>query len=277
MLSKRQMETAVQWWGEKVRGGATHNNGADSFQSFMAMMMADSLTKPQDDDKIEKFKSLLREAFYFTDFNFRTHDLITLSCDYNPDYILADCAEEAGINEFNFPWKTTMRFRDGGVQVSEGYGVPYEDLELVKTTLNKDDILRMIKFISPYVFQCQFTDFIISHKAALVLYGIYDTTKNIDICVSKKVADEIVERCKFKTSPSPGYDGSTTRITISEDIEMFDNSTFVDHDAIIKTFDGFNVMIDTPEQILKLYKDMNREKDQETIKRIEEYLKNKIV
>ncbi|MCM1440501.1 MAG: hypothetical protein NC131_15075, partial [Roseburia sp.] len=146
MLSKRQMETAVQWWGEKVRGGATHNNGADSIQSFMAMMMADSMVKTQDSEKVEKFKSLLREAFYNTDYSFRTHDLIRLSCDYGPDYILAECAEKAGIDTMNFPWKTTMNFNDGGVQVSEGYGAPYENLELVKASLNKNDILRMIKY-----------------------------------------------------------------------------------------------------------------------------------
>ncbi|MCM1216003.1 MAG: hypothetical protein NC548_15960 [Lachnospiraceae bacterium] len=274
MLSKRQMETAVQWWGEKVRGGATHNNGADTFQSFMAMMMADSLTKPQDDDKVEKFQLLLRGAL-LTEFNFRRHDYIHLGCDYGPDRILSECAEKAGIDELNFPWKTTMTFNNGGVQVSEGYGAPYEDLKLADTSLNKDDILRMIKFISPSVFQCQFGSFIISYKAALVLYGIYDTTKDIDICTSKEIAGKIIENFNFKTSPSPGYDGSTTRITISEDIEMFDNSTFKDHDTIIKTFGNFNIQIDTPEQILKLYKAMNREKDQETIKRIEEYLKEK--
>lgn len=275
MLSKAQVETAVNWWSEKVRGGATHNNGADTFQSFMAMMMADSMVKPQEDDKVEKFRNLLKDAIFSDYYSFSRHEFMTLSCDYDPDRILSDCAEKADIFTMNFPWKTNMRFRDGGVQVKEGYGADYESLELIKSPLNKDDILRLLKFINSNIFGGDYSKYIVSYKAALVLYGIFDTTKDIDICAPKDLAIEIAENWKFKTAPSPGYDGSTTRITISEDIEVFDNSTFNDHDAILRDFNGFIVMIDTPEQILKLYKDMNHEKDQETIKRIEEYLKRR--
>lgn len=275
MLTKAQVDTAANWWSEKVRGGATHDNGADCIQSFMAMMMADKMVKPQEDDKVEKFRNLLKDAMFSDYYSFNSHEFMTLSCDYGPDRILSDCAEKADIFTINFPWKTTMRFGNGGVQVKEGYGADYESLELIKTPLNKDDILRLLKFINKNIFDGDYSKFIVSYKAALVLYGIFDTTKDIDICAPKDLAIELAENWKFKTAPSPGYDGSTSRITISNDIEMFDNDTFEDHDAIIKDFNGFLVMIDHPEQILKLYKDMNREKDQETIKRIEEYLKRK--
>ena len=48
-----------------------------------------------------------------------------LDVDYHPSEILWNALEQAGII---LPWKTSMTFRDNGVQVARGYGEPFVEL-----------------------------------------------------------------------------------------------------------------------------------------------------
>ncbi len=123
-LTDKQIEKAVNWWAERVEQ-PTFDAGADSPEMELAEAMANMLTIPVTENCIEKFKGELRDALKDKDYN----PWQGIHTDYHPDPILFEAAKGAGINVSNFPWKTSMYFKDdGSVQVSLGYGASPEDL-----------------------------------------------------------------------------------------------------------------------------------------------------
>ena len=48
--------------------------------------------------------------------------------DYGPGQVLRIAAGKAAINDLAFPWKTTMRFLNDGVQVSESRLAPFVEV-----------------------------------------------------------------------------------------------------------------------------------------------------
>ena len=123
-LTDEQIEKAVNWWAERIEQ-PTFDAGADSPEMKLAEAMAQMLTSTVAEGCTEKFKNELRSALKKEDFD-PWHGIHT---DYHPDPILFEAAKEAGVNENNFPWKSSMYFRDdGSVQVSLGYGAVIEDL-----------------------------------------------------------------------------------------------------------------------------------------------------
>jgi hypothetical protein len=75
-----------------------------------------------------------------------------LTVDYHPDLILYKAAEEAGIGEHLFPWKTRMEIHNSCLSLSYGYGTEYvyyypcNDKWLV-TTLCGSDISKVIEYM----------------------------------------------------------------------------------------------------------------------------------
>lgn len=123
-LTEVQIKTAVDWWGEKIKSGGSKDNGFDSPQALLSSLLAAVNMEEQDDLKLVKFKSTLHSCLLEKDWR------ITLRTDYGPDGILRKCAEEAEIDELQFPWKTIMSFNHGGVQVVEGVNGSLKELEL---------------------------------------------------------------------------------------------------------------------------------------------------
>lgn len=124
MLSKKLIETAVNWWAERVTGNTIHSNGDETKASEFAGLLADLMQEPvKDKNKVEKYKESLAEHLVKSFGDGRSR--LCLSCDYAPDFILSKAAKEAEINVHNYPWKTSMIISDDRIEVSEGYGQPY--------------------------------------------------------------------------------------------------------------------------------------------------------
>lgn len=99
-------ETAASWWATVVCGEDTlHRDGTGEMPNFFAGLIADSLKKSTSNDVKEQFKSKLANVIYDA---ISTRKEITLRCDYHPDATLSGVAQECGISEYNFPWKTSM-------------------------------------------------------------------------------------------------------------------------------------------------------------------------
>ena len=123
-LTDEQIEKAVNWWTERIKQ-PTFDAGADSPEMKLAETMAQMLTSTVAEGSIDKFKNALRSALKNKDY----YPFQGIHTDYHPDPILFEAAKDAGISSNNFPWKTSMYFRDdGSVQVSLGYGAALEDL-----------------------------------------------------------------------------------------------------------------------------------------------------
>jgi len=126
MFSEKLIETAVNWWSERVTGKCTHDNGDRSNTSTFAGLFADLMIEPTNDQSIiDTYKKSLTN--HILKASGKSNNLC-LSCDYSPDFILSMAAKEAGISLHNYPWKTTMLITDKEIKVSEGYGQPYQTI-----------------------------------------------------------------------------------------------------------------------------------------------------
>ncbi len=130
-LTDVQINAAVEWWGKaledpKFQTIRPDDTSEGSRPAGMAELMASAAHKKPGEDNIRKFKEALREKLLGPD-----GGAVRLSVDYGPCRDLAECLEATDNSQgiSSLPWKTSMHFRDGGVQVSCGYGEPY--LELV--------------------------------------------------------------------------------------------------------------------------------------------------
>lgn len=130
-LSNEQIEAAVEWWANDLRG-PEHKNRHEEQEMDKDYLMEKTLANmarsdPPSENQIEKFKDALREEL-----NKEQGVLPYLSVDYHPCKILREALEKAEINPRReyLSIKTNMRFECGGVQVSHGYGREYEELVL---------------------------------------------------------------------------------------------------------------------------------------------------
>lgn len=117
-LTKTQIDKAVNWWAEVIQK-PRFDNGDKSEAGFIGSIfasVAQSKFTPSQ-EQVEKFKMYLKEELekegYFV--------FDGLHVDYHPEKILSDAAQKANISELNFPWKTSMWFRDDKVIVAYGY------------------------------------------------------------------------------------------------------------------------------------------------------------
>lgn len=112
---------AAEWWASKIDGRHHHDNGDRSSAGAIGMFLADALMKAPSEEQVDKFKGALITELL----NENNASLLAfggLHCDYGPGLFLRDAAEEAGIESYNFPFKTSMSFRDGEIFVRDGYG-----------------------------------------------------------------------------------------------------------------------------------------------------------
>lgn len=102
----------------------------------------------------------------------------------------------------------------------------------------------------------------------LLLYGIKDTTNDIDIKIKPSYFDELKGRFNFKKSPKIEYEDL---YEIDDEIEVVVKDY---NDEDVRIVDGYPV--ESLKLTLKWWVDHNRPKDQEKIKLVKEYLNNKL-
>jgi len=131
---KKEIEAAVNWWVDILKGNPNHDNG-ESLQSIFANLCARTL-KPLSEEKIYTFRLSLTEGITKR-IEKLGHDpnnpmwgssLRCFGTDYHPDVVLAEAAEKAEIDAISlrFPIKTLMWINPGEVTVSRGYGAKSE-------------------------------------------------------------------------------------------------------------------------------------------------------
>lgn len=127
--------------------------------------------------------------------------------------------------------------------------------------MNKQEILENLK-----KYNLENQDFIIIGSAALVLQGLKEKCNDIDIATSLKCNNFLLKN--FKCDIETEIDGY--KIYIIDNIINFSTHYYEDFKGNI--IDGYSTQ--TIEEVLKLKKLLNREKDQNDIKLIIEYLNN---
>lgn len=133
-ISQRQIQVAVAWWMNALRSPTFKTLGDEERgnTSSAAMELAEAMAgmraagRALTEDAIRRFGEKLAESIGRDGFG----GYPVLSVDYGPCAELAEALEAAGIRSRvdTLPWKTSMRFRDGGVTVCCGYRAPTETL-----------------------------------------------------------------------------------------------------------------------------------------------------
>lgn len=121
---------AAKWWADHLRNGAKMDNGATDPSNLMAQSLAGLLqTKERSvrsDAQIQAFEDALYHRYLGLTGNYERMG----DCDYDPCSLLVDAAKEADcdLGMASLPWKTSMLFRNGRVEVKCGYGQLFEAL-----------------------------------------------------------------------------------------------------------------------------------------------------
>lgn len=123
--------------------------------------------------------------------------------------------------------------------------------------LYKDDILKLLKS-----YDIDYNECIILSGASLVLMGIKEYTSDIDISVNDKVYHDLLK--KYSCTLEKIVDNE--KVWYIDDIINFGRN-YYNRDYTI--MNGYKVQ--TIESILKLKKELGRQKDMEDIKHILEY------
>ncbi len=121
-MKRETAEKAAKWWGDMLCHH--HDNGANDRNNQLAMVLADMIAasnKPTD-EQISKFVELLTDKLIEQDSDNRD---ISIYCDYHPDIMLREVADEVGIDSSVFPYKTGMSIYHDNVEVKVGYGSSY--------------------------------------------------------------------------------------------------------------------------------------------------------
>lgn len=115
---------AAKWWADQLRNGTTMLTGSKEHDSLL--QMKHSMIPKLDEDIIQKFEECLKieinEQRQFSD-----KSEFSLWTDYGASTYLRTAAEKSGFDPAGrFPVKTTMFITNSYVEVSRGYGQPFE-------------------------------------------------------------------------------------------------------------------------------------------------------
>lgn len=127
-LSPAQVEAAVSWWAAALRD-PTFRLGDSSVQTIMAETLAARARRPSA-EQVQKFADALRATLQ-KGMGAMKYKGDKLWVDYDACEELRDALTQAGLDGKNItllPWKTSMKFANGGVQVSCGYGAEWKEL-----------------------------------------------------------------------------------------------------------------------------------------------------
>ncbi len=123
--------------------------------------------------------------------------------------------------------------------------------------MNKSDIIKRLEELD-----FDKNEYWLITGGAMVFYGLREDTNDIDLGCSKKMADELIKKYPYNIK------NEKRMIRIGDDVEIFegwleDEVVFVD-DFPLVSING----------LLKMKRQLSREKDLRDIKLIEEYLQN---
>jgi hypothetical protein len=125
ILSKTQVELAVNWWADAIRN-PKHDNGDSSSTGGVTMALATMLSNNViTEEQIELFKQTLTSELEDNE-NIARYGI---HCDYGPCLSLETAMNSGDIPPIQAPWKTNMRFAEGKVFVSYGYAAPEIELK----------------------------------------------------------------------------------------------------------------------------------------------------
>lgn len=131
--------------------------------------------------------------------------------------------------------------------------------------MNKEEILSILR---KYNFDPN--EYIVLSTGAMTLYGIKDIAHDIDLAVSPKLFNELLDKYQCTLKCEYELDGENIKVY---SFEVFDFSvSYFDQDNI-EYIDG--IPVQNINAILKLKQNLNREKDIKDIKLIKQYLNNK--
>lgn len=126
--------------------------------------------------------------------------------------------------------------------------------------MNKEELLKLVNNLN-----IPKSEYYILGGGSLVLFGIKETTSDLDLCVSQ----ELFEKLKDRYNLNEEKKNECGFYKISNTIEIIPNSRA---EFIMDTIDEYNV--EKLEKILEFKKKRNALKDKEAIKKIVEYIKN---
>ena len=141
-----------------------------------------------------------------------------------------------------------------------------EDIQIV---IDRDQIEYQIgKFMEKY--RVDPSQFVVSYKSALVYHGLYDSCRDIDLIVTPELSYRLEDEFGITRTLAPM--GNTSKQVIG-DIELYAAEEPLSN--ILTSEDATGVKYEKPKTVIEKYRMMNREKDIDTIKTIEQYLSNK--
>lgn len=120
---QEEIKAAVQWWKQQLSGTPSHDAGDNDLNMWLMLMQA---RQPDNHhDNIEKFGEILTEKLLAETEQQQTSypdekPYLSLYTDYNPEDMLEDAADAAGVH--GFPVKTIMSITPNKVTVAKGYG-----------------------------------------------------------------------------------------------------------------------------------------------------------
>ena len=105
-VPKEVAQIVAKWWADKICGNVKFDNGDPSETGLLCMGLASMCVKEVTEEQRQKFIDTLSGML-------EEKDYIYLGVDYAPGRLLREAAEQCGISENNFPWKTsTVSQRD---------------------------------------------------------------------------------------------------------------------------------------------------------------------
>ena len=124
-IKKTTKEAAKECWKAIItkNSGEKFDMGEQEFSGIAKLLATYSNSineKELSDEKIKIFEEALDMEIEKAKGN------LTLTSDYAPEGILSQLVEMAKIPESCIPWKTTMNITPNKVEVSMGYGKPFE-------------------------------------------------------------------------------------------------------------------------------------------------------
>lgn len=133
MEKYKSADVATNFWATKISQPATFDNGDYSLAGLKTSMLAYTMLGGQNrpslsEEQIDNFKQLLSNTI---EEQLDARGFCSLEVDYEPQGILYQVADEAGIDRSLFPWKTMMDITEYYVKVSE-LGREYQFIYPVK-------------------------------------------------------------------------------------------------------------------------------------------------
>lgn len=134
--------------------------------------------------------------------------------------------------------------------------------------LNREKLISVLdKFYKDY--RIDFNDCHVSHGGSMVMLGLRKETSDVDLTVAKWVWDELLSYgFEVKHLPAKGEVAAIDLISVNEYIDVH----------LLETNDSFNILLDRDvwyrdaERTLKDKLVLNRDKDQEDISLLRNYL-----